>query len=100
MNMQQIIEKYLPMLQELQTKVALLGDARLDMTVRVENYCLLGDITVLNKPENTVADFCHVYFFADEVEKYLDEKIIELNAFFASKCITTATGVESPICLN
>ena len=87
------------MLQELQTKVAMLADNHITMDVRVDATYIMADITVTDE-KNNMTDFIHEYFWPWRTETQHDEIIIELNAFFASKCITTVTGVESPICLN
>ena len=100
MDIKQIIEKYLEPLQSLQATVANSGNANVAMEVRVkpDDY-ILADITLYDKDGNT-EKYIHKYFADWYGERSLDRHLIELNAFFAECCLTTATGVESPICLN
>lgn len=99
MNFKQIIDKYLPMLQDLQTKVADKGNPLMTMEIRVGRDYLLGDITLL-KEDNSVDRFCHQYFFDGQHEQFLDGNMISLNAFFGSLCMTTVTGVDCVIYHN
>ena len=99
MNIKQIYETYLPLLQELQTRVAASGNEMLKMEVRTGHNYLLGDITLLNE-DGTVNKFCHRYFFAGIREQEHDEAIIDLNAFFGLCCMVKAEDVECVICEN
>ena len=101
MEIQQLNEKYLPMLHELQTKIAMLADMNIKMEVEAGECSLMADITVRNSKDRSVNEFCTYYFWTWETEDQLNEKIINLNAFFASKCIVSPVqSIENPTCLN
>ena len=100
MKIKEIIEKYLPILQDLQTKVAACGNQNLEMNVYVSHTCLRADI-LLNREDGTgLEKWCNEFLFDYLPDEWLDRSVCELNAFFAECNMTTPTGVNYPICQN
>lgn len=97
MTIQQIINKYLPMLQALQRTAA---DHGLRMTVAVSRTYIDSFICKSDEDDAQIIAHDHLFFIAGMNEDSLNEEYIKLSLFIASSCITTVTGVDSVICPN
>lgn len=91
-----IIEKYLPMLQDLQAKAATKKGVCFDVYVNSENQ-MLAQITLKDgNPDHNVAEYFHTGYS----EKDMDEKVLTLYALFAEFCTASITGIDFHICNN
>ena len=97
MNINEIIEKYLPMLQDLQRNVAGSG---LRMTLTIDRTVVDCTIAQYDEADKNLIEFISEIFNEGTDDETLGQRFINLSAFFAAHCITTPTGVASPICLN
>lgn len=101
MKIKEILDNYLQTLQVLQTTVAQSWCDRCYylMVVNIGHKHMKAEIFQLDE-KNRVTDSCSCFVCEGMSAETINERITAINAFFASKCITTAAGVESPICLN
>ena len=99
MDNKRIIKNYLPLLQDLQTKVANHG-----RDVCMEIHCSsLGISTTMSREIDNPEfprEIMHEHFNIGYTEDEMDQKIICLNAFFAEACTTSITGINYHIINN
>ena len=100
MTIQQIINKYLPMLQALQRTVAKTWkDRNFLMLVNTGHKYIKAEIFQLDELSRPI-DSVSCYIYAGEDVDSINEKVMNLHSWFGANCITTVTGVDSVICPN
>lgn len=98
MEQKEIIKKYLPLLQDLQMKVA--GAKGVSMILACDGWNIHATLARPNGSIQRPYDVMDEFFNVGSSEEELNQKCIALNAFFAEAVMTTATGIDCPISLN
>lgn len=99
MESKEIIKKYLPMLQDLQTKVA--AHKHFSMTISVDGeWGIVATLTVPTNDKDKPIDVVHEHWHLGYSEEELDQKVISINAAYAQAIVTTVTGINYPIYNN